>query len=94
MLPTVLFLGNTTNPSFGLLPAAKGYTLPSLGLTATPHPGDRDDYHGSLKSLIHNLIHFELNSAFLAENSMNLTLQNTGSSIVDFKIVAVTLLTI
>jgi hypothetical protein len=29
MTPTVLLLGNATNPTFAFIPAAKGYTLPA-----------------------------------------------------------------
>ena len=89
MTPTLLSVGNATNPSFAFFPAAKGHVLPSLGISSHPRPGNRSDYSGSLKSITRDLTHFQVNSAILNTSLLNLTVQNTGSDRIDFKIIAV-----
>ncbi|MFI5421138.1 MAG: DUF4382 domain-containing protein [Nitrososphaerales archaeon] len=90
MIPTVLLLGNATNPTFAFLPAAKGYVLPSLALSPNPHQGDRNDYSASLKNLIRDLTHFQLDSTVLNTSSLSVTVQNTGSNKIDFQIISLT----
>ena len=90
MTPTVFLLGNATNPTFAFLPAAKGYVLPSFGLTPNPHQGDRNNYSASLKNLIRDLTHFQLDSTVLNASSLSVTVQNTGSNKIDFQIISLT----
>jgi hypothetical protein len=90
MTPTVLLLGNTTNPVFAFLPQAKGYTLPANSVSIHPHVGDRNDYQGKIAAQIHDMTHFQISSVSLTPGSISITVQNTGAATVDFRYVALT----
>ena len=93
MIPTVLLLGNTTDPSFAFIPAAKGFTLPDYSISGHPQVGNRDDFNGSISHQIHNLMHMQITSVALSPNSLSITIQNTGASTIILKLVALTAVT-
>jgi hypothetical protein len=90
MTPTVLLLGNTTDPVFAFLPVAKGYTLPANSVSIHAHVGDRNDYKGSIVAQIHEMTHFQVGSVSLTPSSLSITVQNTGAATVDFRFAALT----
>jgi len=90
MTPTVLLLGNTTNPTFAFIPAAKGYTLSAQSISPHPHKGDRDDDNGRISDQIQDVTHFEIISTSLSPNSVSVTVKNTGNSTIVFRFVALT----
>jgi len=90
MTPTVLLLGNTTNPTFAFMPDAKGYTLASNSISTHPHKGDRDDYQGKISDQIRDVTHFQITAVGLTPSSIRITVQNTGAATVNFKLAALT----
>jgi hypothetical protein len=90
MTPTILLLGNTTNPVFAFLPVAKGYTLPANSVSIHSHVGDHNDDKGSIASQIHDMTHFQLGTVILTPSSLSITVQNTGAATVDFRYVTLT----
>src|SRR5579864_6591575 len=90
MTPTVLFLGNTTNPTFAFMPDAKGYTLAANSISVHPHKGDRDDYQGKISDQIQDMTHFRITALSLTPSSITITVQNTGSATVNFRLLALT----
>lgn len=92
LTPTVLLLGNTTNPTFAFIPAAKGYTIPAQS-TESMHlrVGNRDDIHGAPWWVsVQKNSHFEVSSVSLNSNSASITVTNTGNSTIDFRAAAIT----
>ena len=65
MTPTVLLLGNTTDPTFAFIPAATGYTLPANSIANHPHVGDRNDYNNRVSAAIWYMTRFQLTGASL-----------------------------
>ena len=90
MTPTVLLLGNTTNPTFAFIPAARGYTLPANSIVNHPHKGDRDDYNGNVADAIQDITKFQLTAASLSPNSLSVSVLNNGNATVIFHMVALT----
>jgi len=90
MTPTILLLGNTTNPVFAFLPVAKGYTLPANSISIHPRVGDHNDDQGSIAAQIHDMTHFQLGAVSLTPSSLSITVKNTGAATVDFRYVALT----
>jgi len=90
MTPTVLLLGNTTNPTFAFIPAATGYTLSANSIVNHPHKGDRDDYNGKVAEAIQDMIKFQLSAASLSPNSLSVTVKNDGNATVIFRMAALT----
>ncbi|MHB8566930.1 MAG: DUF4382 domain-containing protein [Nitrososphaerales archaeon] len=92
LTPTVLLLGNTTNPTFAFMPAAKGYTIPAQS-TTTMHlqVGERDDIYGApwWVAIEHNS-HFQLTGVSLTPSTLSITVSNTGNSTIDFRAAAIT----
>ena len=92
LTPTVLLLGNTTNPTFAFIPAAKGYTIPAQS-TVSMHlrVGERDDIHGAPWWVsIEKNTHFEVSSVNVSSNALSITVANTGNSTIDFRAAAIT----
>jgi len=90
MTPTVLLLGDPSNPTFAFMPMARGYTLPAQSVTNHPHKGDRDDYQGKIAEQVQDMTHFEITSAALTQNSLSITVKNDGGATVDFHMVGLT----
>lgn len=91
LTPTVLLLGNTTNPSFAFIPAARGYTIPAQS-TPSMHlrVGERDDIHDASWWTAIERGHFEITSASLTPSSLSITVTNGGNSSILFRVAAVT----
>ena len=90
MTPTVLLLGNTTDPVFAFIPGAKGYTLSAQSISPNPHKGDRDDDNGKISDQIQDQTHFEITAASLTPNSLSVTVKNNGNTPIVFRFVALT----
>ncbi len=90
MTPTVLLLGNTTDPTFAFIPAATGYTLPANSIANHPHVGDRNDYNNRVSAAIWYMTRFQLTGASLGPNSVSVSVDNTGNATIIFRMVAVT----
>src|SRR5271169_1155520 len=90
LTPTVLLLGNTTNPTFAFIPAARGYTLPANSIVNHPRRGDRDDYNGKVADAIQDITKFQLTAASLSPNSLSVSVLNNGNATVIFHMVALT----
>ncbi len=88
--PTVLLLGNTTDPTFAFIPAATAYALPANSVSNHPRVGDRNDYHHGISAGIWSMTKFQLTSASLSPSSLSVSVQNTGNATIIFHMVAVT----
>ena len=89
MAPTVLLLGNTTNPTFAFMPEAQGYTLAANSIAIHPRTGDRDDYRGSISDHDSDT-HFQMTALAVSPSTIAITVQNTGSENIRFKFAALT----
>ena len=78
--PTVLLLGNTTDPTFAFIPAATGYTLPANSIPNHPYVGYRSGWGNGNggQPPIWWMTRFQLSSASLTPNSLSVTVDNTG----------------
>ena len=90
MTPTVLLLGNTTNPTFAFIPAATGYTLAANSIVNHPQKGDRDDYKGKVADAIQDMTKFQITGAYLGPDSFSVKVVNSGNATVIFRMVALT----
>jgi hypothetical protein len=90
LTPTVLLLGNTTDPVFAFLPVAKGYTLPANSVSIHPHVGNRNDYKGSIAAQIHDMTHFQIGLVSLTPSSLSITVENTRVATVDSRFASLT----
>jgi hypothetical protein len=86
--PTVLLLGNTTNPTFAFLPAATAYTIPAQSVT-TLHlqTGERDDIQNASwwVNIVKNS-RFEISGVMLTPTSLSFNVSNTGDAPVMLRI--------
>ena len=92
LTPTVLLLGNTSNPTFAFIGAARAYTMPAQSVSREDfHIGHRDDLktEGWWLQLQHSA-HFDITSASLSNNSLSITVKNTGNASLVFRMVGVT----
>jgi hypothetical protein len=86
--PTVLLLGNETNPTFAFLPAAIAYTIPAQSVS-TLHlkTGDRDDIqNASWWVSIQKASKFEITGVSLTPTSLSFNVTNTGNAPVMLRI--------
>ncbi len=97
LTPTVLLLGNLSNPGFVFIPAARAYTIPSQAVPALHlHVGGRDDIHTAQWWMsIRSNSNFEIMGITLKVDpsteldTLSLTVQNTGESELVFKLAAI-----
>ena len=93
LTPTVLLLGSASNPSFAFIPAARAYALPSQSISvhALQTVGDRESIGnaGWWRSIETNS-HFEITNVKLTPTLLSITVSNTGSSSVTFRMAAIT----
>ncbi len=78
--PTVLLLGNQTNPTFAFLPAATAYTVPAQSIS-TLHLkiGNRDNIqNASWWVTIQSQSRFEITGVTLMPTSLSFNVTNTG----------------
>ena len=88
LTPTVLLLGNTTNPTFAFIPAARGYTVPAQSVHL--RVGDRDDIRAaSWWVAIEHGSHYEVTSASISPTSMSISVTNTGNASIVFRVAAI-----
>ena len=92
LTPTVLLLGTPANPSFAFIPSARAYTIPAQSIsTHSLKVGDREDVRD--QAWFQNIMKnnkFEISSVKLTPTSVAVTVTNTGSSSMMFRMVAVT----
>ncbi len=93
LTPTVLLLGTPANPSFAFIPSARAYALPaqSVSVHALQTVGDRENIENAnwWKSIETNS-QFEITNLKLTSNLLSITVSNTGSSSVVFRMAAIT----
>ena len=89
LTPTVLLLGNVTNPTFAFIGAATAYTLPANSLPiADTHIGARIDMNSIGSWYVHQS-RFEITSVSLSPTSLSITVQNIGNTSLVFRFAAV-----
>jgi len=92
MTPTVLLLGNSTNPKFAFINDAKAYTIPAnsipLGLIDKNHQVNltTQDWWRQIM----DTLKYQLTSASLSPSSLAITVHNTGNVSIVFRFAAVT----
>ena len=86
LTPTVLLLGDPSNPSFAFIPAARGYTIPAQSIPRVGHIMDV----GNQSWFLTNQPHFEITQATLTQDSVSISVTNTGGVSLDFTLPAVT----
>ena len=91
LTPTVLLLGTPASPSFAFIPAARAFTIPAQSIPIhSLHVGDREDVHA--QAWFQNIVQnnkFEISAEKLTPNSLSVTVTNTGSSSMMFRMAAV-----
>ncbi len=86
--PTVLLLGNTTNPTFAFLPAATAYTIPAQSVsTLHLQTGERDNIQNDSwwVNILKNS-RFEITGVTLTPTSLSFNVSNTGDAPVMLRI--------
>jgi hypothetical protein len=91
LTPTVLLLGDPSDPAFAFIPAARGYTIPaqSIPQTQLQHVGQT----GSLNNQSwyqNNQPRFEITQVSLTPTSLSITVANTGNVSLEFTLAAIT----
>ena len=86
LTPTVLLLGDPSDPSFAFIPAARGYTIPAQSI---PHVGQIADVSNQSWFLT-NQPRFEIMQASITPESLSISVKNTGDVSLDFTLAAVT----
>ncbi|MDG6994456.1 MAG: DUF4382 domain-containing protein [Nitrososphaerota archaeon] len=92
LTPTVLLLGTPASPSFAFIPSARAYTIPAQSIsTHSLKVGYREDVHDQawFQNIMNNN-RFEISSVKLTPTSVAVTVSNTGSSSMMFRMVTVT----
>jgi len=86
--PTVLLLGNTTNPTFAFIPAAVAYTIPAQSVsTLHLQTGERDSIqNASWWANILKNSRFEITGVTLTPTSLSFNVSNTGDAPVMLRI--------
>ncbi len=92
LTPTVILVGDPQNPSFVLIPLARGYVLPASSVSQVhTEVGERDDIeHNPALMWLHQNSHFQITAVKLTPNSLSITVTNTGSVSLVFRVAAVT----
>ncbi len=90
--PTVLLLGNQTNPAFAFLPAATAYTVPAQSVqTLHLSVGDKDDLKNATWWMtFQKESKFEITHVSLSSSGFTFNVTNTGKEPVALKLVDVT----
>lgn len=86
--PTVLLLGNLTDPTFAFIPAATGYTIPAQSVsTLQLKVGERDNItNASWWVTIVKQSKFQITGVSLTPTSLSFNVTNVGNYPVDLKI--------
>lgn len=92
MTPTVLLMGNSTNPQFAFINSARAYTIPSnsipRGLILIHHQVNLTSQSWWTKII--DSARYQLTSATLSPNSLSISVTNTGNVSIVFRFAAVT----
>jgi hypothetical protein len=88
LTPTVLLLGDPSQPAFAFIPAARGYTIPAQAITSI-RVGETVDLRNQT-TFRNNQPHFEITGTYLTPTSLSITVTNTGNVSLDFTLAAVT----
>ena len=92
LTPTVFLLGTPQNPSFALMPAARGYVVPSQSIPAESHHIGERHYLGqdSWWTAVSSETQFGVTSISLTPNSFSITVENQGNTSVVYHLAAIT----
>ncbi len=92
MTPTVILAGNSTNPQFVFVNAARAYTIPADSISRAwilkEHQVNLTTQ--SWWGKIMDSAHYQLTTASLSPNSLSITVDNTGNVSIVFRLAAVT----
>jgi hypothetical protein len=88
LTPTVLLLGDPSQPAFAFIPAARGYTIPAQSIPSI-RVGETVDLRNQT-TFRNNQPHFEITGTSLTLTSLSITVTNTGNVSLDFTLAAVT----
>ncbi|MDA4111046.1 MAG: DUF4382 domain-containing protein [Thaumarchaeota archaeon] len=86
--PTVLLLGNLTNPEFAFIPAARAYTVPAQSISSLHLKiGDRDDIKSASWWIqILRGTKFQIDSIVLTPSKLSVKVTNTGNATIVFRL--------
>jgi len=87
LTPTILLLGDPSNPTFAFIPAARGYTIPAQSI---PQRVGQIGNVNNQSWYRNNQPKFEITGATLTPTSLSITVANTGNVSLDFTLAAVT----
>ena len=96
LTPTVLKLQSnytsSASTSFAFVPSAKAYTIPAQSTSRLHlHVGDRDDIHTAPWWVaIEHGSHYEITTAALSNDSLSISVTNTGNASLLFRAITVT----
>jgi hypothetical protein len=92
LTPTVLLLGTPQNPTFALIPSARGYVVPKQEIPAESHHiGQRHNLAAdSWWAVVQRDSEFGVTSVTLSPSSLSITVQNQGNASVVFRLAAAT----
>lgn len=92
LTPTVLLLGTPQNPVFAMIPAARGYLVPTQSVPAEAHHiGQRHNLASdSWWSVVSRESAFGVTSTTLTPSSLSITVENSGNASVVFRLAAAT----
>jgi len=89
LTPTVLLLGNTSDPTFAFIGAATAYSIPTNSMPrGFMVVGAKTDLRG-LASFIDHFGHFQITSVSLSPNSLSISVTNNGNASLVFRLAAV-----
>jgi hypothetical protein len=88
LTPTVLLLGNVSDPIFAFIPSARAYTIPAQSVSSLHlQVGDRDEIQNA--SWWVKILHgsrFEITGITLTPTSLSFNVSNTGNSTLMFRL--------
>jgi hypothetical protein len=92
LTPTVLLVGNPSNPGFVFVPSARGYVIPTTSIPVQSHTigGKSELNENPWWSSVKAETKFEITSVSLTNNSLAIVVANDGSSNVEIHLAGVT----
>ena len=91
LTPTVLLLGDPSNPNFAFVPEAHGYAVPANSIPSgvSQHVGQMT-FLGNQSWFLRTQPKFNITGVTLTPSGVSITVTNTGSVSLDFTLAAVT----
>lgn len=91
LTPTVLLLGDPTNPNFAFVPEARGYIIPaeSIPSAIAQHVG-RTTFLGNQSWFLSNQPQFNITNVSLNPSELLITVANVGNVPLNFRLAAIT----